>query len=381
MTIQSIKNVSAAISILLALSITTAIAAPDKELLYVGSGHKNITAFWLDMASGALTPIGEVGRVDAPSFLTISPTKCLYAVTEGHDQQTSFINAFQIDADFGKLTPINRQPSGGGGPCHVSLSHNLNGTPTDVLVANYGGGSVSVFQLNMTGGLGPMSAFIQDHGSSVNLDRQAGPHAHCIITDAKDRYAFVCDLGLDKILVFKFDASAGSLTPNDPPFASIKPGSGPRHIVFHPNGRFAYLINEMAATVDVFSYDADHGVLTQIQELPTLPADFKGKNTAAEIVVHPSGKFVYTSNRGENAIVVFACDPDTGRLTYVERDSTQGKIPRNFEIDPTGTYLLAANQSGPIVVFRIDPKTGGLTPTGNTVESDLPMCIKFLPLR
>jgi 6-phosphogluconolactonase len=364
------------------LSAVKTFGSPDqRQLVFVGSGHKNISAFWLNMTSGALTPVGEVAEVAAPSFITISAAQRLYAVSEGRDESSSFVSAYRIDSETGKLTFLNRQPSGGAGPCHVAVDYDSDRRGMNVLAANYGSGSVSVFHLTKEGGLGPMSAFVQDHGSSVNPERQEGPHAHCIVTAPDDRFAFVCDLGLDKIMLFKFDASAGTLVANDPPFVSVKPGEGPRHITFHPNGRFAYVINEMAATITAFAYDSGAGVLREIEDQPLLAKDFHGKNTAAEVAVHPSGKFVYASNRGEDSIVVFGCDPDTGKLTFIERDSCRGKTPRNFEIDPTGNFLLAANQnSGTIVVFRIDVNTGRLQETGNKAESDTPMCVKFLDL-
>ena len=368
------------VAVMLALSAVTSFASPDQsELVFVGSGHKNISAFWLNMTSGALSPIGEVAQVAAPSFLAISPSrKFLYAVSEGQGRDNSFVNAFRIDSKTGELASLNRQPSGGSGPCHVEVDQGGG----NVLAANYNSGSVSVFPVDKEGALGPMSAFIQDHGSSVNPRRQAGPHAHCIVTDRNDKFAFVCDLGLDKVLVFKFDRSKGSLAANDPPFSTVKPGSGPRHIAFHPNGRFAYVINEMAATVTAFAYDHARGVLSEIEDQPLLPKDFKGQNTAAEVAVHPSGKFVYASNRGDDSIVVFRCDPATGRLAFVERASSEGKTPRHFEIDPTGAFLLAANQSsGTIIVFRIEPKTGRLQPTGNKTVADAPTCVKCLELR
>ncbi len=315
----------------------------------------------------------------APSFLALAPNRrCLYAISEGRDKNSSFVSAFRIDSETGKLALLNRQLSGGSGPCHVGVDHG----GMNVLLANYGSGSVSVFPTDKKGALGPMSAFIQDHGSSVNPRRQEGPHAHCIVTDGDDRFAFACDLGLDKVMVFKFDPSKGSLVANNPPFASVKPGAGPRHIAFHPNHLYAYVINEMASTLTAFAWDSDAGVLREIEEQPLLPKDFKGQNTAAEVAVHPSGRFVYASNRGDDSIVVFGCDPDTGRLTFIERDSTEGKTPRNFAIDPSGAFLLAANQnSGTIIVFRIDNKTGRLQPTGNKAVTDMPMCVKCLGLK
>lgn len=372
--------VTCIVAVILALSAVKSFAPPDQaELVFIGSGHKNISAFWLNMTSGTLNPIGEVAQVAAPSFLAISPNRRnLYAISEGQSQDSSFVSAFRIDTKTGKLAWLNRQPSGGSGPCHLAVDQRGG----NVLVANYGSGSVSVFPIDKEGALGPMSAFIRDHGSSVNPRRQKGPHAHCIVTDTDDKFAFVCDLGLDKVLVFKFDRSLGSLVANDPPFAPVKPGAGPRHIAFHPNGRYACVLNEMASTLTAFAYNRVNGVLRELEEQPLLSKDFKGQNTAAEVAVHPSGRFVYASNRGDDSIVVFGCDPDTGRLTFVERDSTEGKTPRHFEIEPSGAFLLAANQnSGTIIVFRIDPKTGHLQPTGNKAVADMPMCVKCLGLK
>jgi 6-phosphogluconolactonase len=367
------------LSIMLALSPIGSFAQPEQtELVFVGSGHKNIYAFRLNMTSGALSPIGEVAQVSAPSFLAISPNrKYLYAITEGVGKEGSFVSAFGIDSETGKLAFLNRQPSGGSGPCYVAVDPN----GVNVLVANYGSGSVSVFPIWGQGALHPMSAFIQDHGSSVNPSRQEGPHAHCVVTDADEHFAFCCDLGLDKVMVFKFDSATGTLVANDPAYASIKPGSGPRHIAFHPNRRYAYVVNEIASTLTTFAYDRHRGVLSEIEDHPLLPKDFNGQNWAAEVAVHPSGKFVFASDRGDDSIVVFGCDPHTGRLTFIERVSTEGKTPRNFEIDPSGAFLLTANQdSGTIVVFRIDPKTGHLQSTGNKAAVDTPMCVKCLEL-
>jgi 6-phosphogluconolactonase len=361
----------------LALSLLKSFAPPDQtELVFVGSGRKDISAFRLNLTSGALLPTGEVTQVDAPSFIAVTADrKFLYAVSEGRTKDDSYVTAFQIDSQAGKLSRLNQQPAGGAGPCYVEVDKRSK----DVLVANYNSGSVSVFPLDASGALGTNSAFIQDNGSSVNRQRQTGPHAHCIVTGPGDRFAFVCDLGLDKIMAFKFDPLKGSLETNELPFASVQPGSGPRHIAFHPNGNFAYVINEMASTITIFSYDQEHGILGKIEEASLLPKDFIGENTGAEVAVHPTGNFVYASNRGDNSIIVFKCDPVTGRLAFIERDATWGKTPRNFEIDPSGSFLLAANQdSDTIAVFSIDIKTGHLQPTGKGAEMDRPECVKCL---
>jgi 6-phosphogluconolactonase len=239
-----------------------------------------------------------------------------------------------------------------------------------------------VLPIEPDGRLGKATAFVQHHGTGPNPQRQEGPHAHCINLDAANRFAVVADLGLDKVLVYRFDPVKGTLTPNDPPSVAVAPGAGPRHFAFHPNGRNAYVINEIASTVTAFRYDAQRGVLEPLQTISTLPKDFHGNNSTAEVQVHPSGKFLYGSNRGHNSIAIFAIDPMTGRLTPVGHQSSQIKTPRNFGIDPTGTYLLVANQdSDSIVVFRIDTQTGDLQPTGTKVEVPVPVCVEMMPMK
>ncbi len=359
------------------LAVLRASAAPQQELVFIGSGRANIEAYHFDLESGALTRLGLAARIAHPSFFAIAPNhRFLYSITEGGGKGDSRVSAFAIDAASGKLTLLNSQSAGGAGPCYIEVDP----SGKDALIANYGSGSVAVFPVAPTGMLNPMSAFIQDKGSSVNPDRQTGPHAHCIVTDPVNHFAMVCDLGLDKVLVFKFDPADGSLLANDPAFVATKPGAGPRHIAFHPNGRWAFVSDEMGSALTAYSYDAAAGALREIQSESTLPKEFTGKNTDAEVAVHPSGKFVFCSNRGDDSVAVFGCDSDTGRLTFLERDSTGGKTPRQFEIDPTGAWLLAGNQdSDTVTVFRIDSATGHLQPVGDAIHSDNPMCIKFLP--
>jgi 6-phosphogluconolactonase len=222
---------------------------------------------------------------------------------------------------------------------------------------------------------------VQHTGSSVNPQRQKEPHAHSINLDPANRFAFVADLGLDKVMVYRFDSAKGTLVANDPPGAAVKAGAGPRHFAFHPTGRFAYVINEMHCTVTAFQYDAKHGELKELQTISTLPAgeSVQPSYSTAEVQVHPSGQFLYGSNRGHDSIAVFGLDSETGHLTAMAHVPTQGKVPRNFGIDPTGTFLLAANQSSDnVVVFRIDRQTGNLTPTGKVAEVGSPVCVKFV---
>ena len=256
----------------------------------------------------------------------------------------------------------------------------MDKTGRNVVVSNYGGG-VAVLPIGHDGRLTPASAFIQHTGSSANPQRRKGPGEHSINLDPGNRFAYAADLGLDKVLIYRFDADKGSLVANDPPFAAVQPGAGPRHFAFHPTGRFAYVINETDLTLTVFSSDPERGGLTAVQTLSTLPvgqAVEPGFSTA-DVQVHPSGKFLYGSNRGHDTIVVFAIDQKTGRLTQVQHESTQGSAPRGFGIDPSGAYLLAANQrSDSVVVFRIDQQTGRLSPTGHKIELGSPVCVKFV---
>jgi 6-phosphogluconolactonase len=351
---------------------------------YTGPKSKGIYVSRLDLASGTLSAPVLAAETASPSFLAIHPNqRFLYAANEVSDfagRKSGAVGAFSLDPQTGKLTLLNQQSSVGDGPCHLVVDK----TGKNVLVANYGGGSVAVLPVGADGKLGEATVAIQHHGSSVNPQRQKEPHAHSINLDAVNRFAFVADLGLDKVMIYKYDAAKGTLVANDPSSASVKPGAGPRHFAFHPSGRFAYVINEIHCTVTAFRYDAQRGELTELQTISTLPEreSVKPAYSTAEVQVHPSGRFLYGSNRGHDSIVVFAIDENSGKLTYVENEPTQGKTPRNFGIDPTGAYLLAANQnSDSIVVYRIDPKTGALTPTGQSVEAPSPVCVKFVPIK
>jgi 6-phosphogluconolactonase len=251
-----------------------------------------------------------------------------------------------------------------------------------VLVANYGGGSLAVFPILKDGRLGEASAFVQHSGASVNPQRQEGPHAHSIYVSPDNRFAISADLGLDEVFVYRFDAGKGTLTPNIPPFALVSSGAGPRHFAFHPSGKFGYVIDEMQSTITVFSYDPASGALDVLQTVSTLPQDFKGESTTAEVEVHPSGKFLYGSNRGHDSIAVFEINTRKGTLTPMGYVPTLGKTPRSFAIDPTGSYLFAANQdSDNVVQFRIDPNSGRLTPTAQVLEVSSPVCVTFLAIK
>jgi 6-phosphogluconolactonase len=232
------------------------------------------------------------------------------------------------------------------------------------------------------GRLGEASAFMQHVGSGPNKERQEAPHAHWVEVTADNRFAIASDLGLDQLLVYRFDQKNGTISPNDPAFAKTDPGAGPRHVSFHPNGRFAYVADELQSAVSVFSHDGVHGVLRPLQTVSMLPKDFTGENSAAEIQVHPNGKFLFASNRGSDSIAVFSIGKSSGRLTLVDHFSTKGKKPRSFAVDPTGSRLFVANEdSDNIVVFEINPSTGRLTPTGQVLEVSSPVCLTFVPVR
>ncbi len=351
---------------------------------YTGKNSKGIYVFRFDAASGKLTPIGLAAESKSPSYLAIHPNhRFLYAANEGGDfggQKTGAVSAYSIDRKTGKLTFLNQVSSHGAGPCHVTVDK----TAKNVFVANYDGGSIAVLPIGADGKLHEASAAIQHHGSSVNKERQQEPHAHCINTSPDNRFTLVADLGLDEILVYRFDPAKGLLTPNDPPFGKTPPGAGPRHFAFHPNGRWLYVINEIQCTASTFEYDPKRGALRLKDTISTLPAGYKVTNddSTAEIRVHPSGKFVYGSNRGHDSIAVFAVDSVEGTLTPVEQVLTQGKTPRGFDLDPTGAYLIAANQdSDSLVVFQIDQKTGRLTPTGQKLEAFAPVDVEFVPVK
>ena len=362
------------------------VPAEAEFLVYVGTyttqrNSKGIYAYRFGAATGQLKEIGLAAESVDPSFLAVHPNgKFLYAVNETSEfagQKSGAVSAFAIDHSTGRLKLLNQVASRGAGPCHISLDK----TGKFVLIANYDGGSIASFPVQNDGSLGDAASFIQHQGSSVNKERQEAPHAHWVGTSPGNRFVLAADLGLDEVLVYRFDASNGTLAPNDPAFVRVDPGAGPRHFAFHANGKFAYALTEMAATVTAFSFRPEGGSLSPLQTIATLPKDYSGPKEAAELVVHPSGKFLYVSNRaGIDSITEFGIDPDKGTLTLLGKFSTQGKTPRNFAIDPTGSYLLAANQdSGNIVVFRINPATGALTATAQVVQVPTPVCITFVP--
>ena len=357
--------------------------AGDEYWVYYGTytreTSKGIYRSRFSPSTGKLSAPELAAELREPSFLAIHPSQnYLYAVSEVNDfsdDESGSINAYSLDRSSGRITLLNTVSTRGSAPCHLDVDQ----TGKAVVVANYGSGSVASFAINADGGLNESSSFIQHEGSSAH-PRQAGPHAHSSDFSPDNRFLITSDLGMDQVLVYRADPSNATITPNDPPHVQVEAGSGPRHFAFHPNGRYAYVINELALTVTAFNWDAAAGALDPIETVSTLPDGADGDNfSTAEIEVHPSGKFLYGSNRGHDTIAVFSIDESSGKIELLENASTQGKTPRHFAIGPEGRYLFAANQSSDsVVLFEIDQQSGRLSPTGNVVELDAPVCLKFV---
>ena len=340
-----------------------------------GKGE-GIYRFRLDQESGALEPAGITTGVANPSYLAFDATqRFLYAVNElksYQDRPTGTVSAFAVDAASGALTFLNRQPTHGTDPCHVVVDRQRR----HVFVANFMSGSVCVLKLRADGSLDAACDFVQHLGSGIDPARQTGPHAHSVTLDKTGRYALVPDLGLDKLLIYQFDATRGMLEPGVVPWIKLPPGAGPRHVALHPGGRFAYLINELNSTVAALAWDRKARGFRALQLVSTLPEGFDGANSGADIHVAASGRFVYASNRGHDSIATYRIDARSGGLSLVGHAATQGRTPRSFCLDPTGRFALVANQdSDSIVTFRIDARSGTLTPTGHVAPVPTPVCV------
>ncbi len=353
-------------------------ASGDKEILvyigtYTGGDSEGIYVYKLDLSCGSLEYSSKIAGVDNPSFLAMDPAqRYLYAVNE--QAPDGRVSAFAIDPDSGALSFLNQQPSGGSLPCYLVVDQ----SGKFVLLSNYGSGSLAVFSIEDDGRLGALTDLVRHQGSSVDAERQQGPHAHCVVFDRSGRHAFSADLGADEVKIYHFDATAGKLRPGNPPSVETEPGVGPRHFTFHPGGKFAYLINELGSTMSAFTYDETKGMLAQIQTLSTLPQAFTGYNHSADLHLEPSGKFLYGSNRGHDSIAIYGIDESSGRLTHIGNEPTRGGGPRNFAIDPSGTFLLAANHdSDNVVTFRLDRKSGKLEATGHVARVPAPVCLKM----
>ena len=364
----------AALPLLFAGTLTMA----NTSLLYIASQNPDqmgIAVAEFDSSTGKLSAPKMIMETRDPAhFAVTADGRHLYMCNTG---TPGGVSAFAIESrKTGALRLLNYKESKGRGPSYVSVDKSGH----YVLDANYGGGFVEVYSLAKDGSLDAQTAFVQHIGSSVHPVRQSKPYAHWIRTDPTNKFSVVADLGMDEVLVYKFDAKTGKLTPNDPPFTKVSGGMGPRHLVFHPNGKWVYGIAEIANQVMAFNWDGTKGVLTPFQSVNTLADDFKDPSTAAEIAIHANGKFLYASNRGEDTLVVYAIDAKSGELRFRQRVASRGKVPRYFTFDPTNKWLIVSNNEGAnLSVFSVDGKTGELAPVGEPVALVKPMAVVFLP--
>jgi 6-phosphogluconolactonase len=361
------------------LHVTASTAPAGDEIFvflgtYTSGESEGIYVATLDRENGTLSKPTLAAKVDNPGFVALHPTlPRLYSVSEVREPAGS-VTAFAIDPKTGMLSELNKQTAGGAGPCHLAIDP----SGKVIAVANYGGGSICSIPVAEDGSLRDVATFVQHEGSSTDKRRQEGPHAHSANFDAAGEFVVVCDLGLDKLMVYKVNRDTGELTANDPPSTSVAGGSGPRHLSFHPSGKFAYACLEMSSEVRAFLYHPEEGVFYGIETYSTLPESFTVNNSTAEVLVHPNGKFVYVSNRGHDSIAIFEIDQDTGKLTPAGHASTHGQTPRNFGIDPSGQYLLAANQqTNNVIVFRVNDETGQLSETGSSISVPNPICVRY----
>lgn len=371
--------------LILAGPLVVAQQSGAKEILYAGTfserGSQGIYVLQFDRATGKLTELQTVSGKESPSFLEVHPNgKYLYAVyREGmtKEDKNGTVAAYSIDQSTGKLTKINEQSSEGSGPCHVSLDPKGR----FAYVSNYGGGNLAVYPVNKDGSLDKSSDVVQHEGGSVNQNRQTAPHMHSIIPTRNGKFIYASDLGIDKIMIYKVNHKTGKLSAAKSPFVESTAGSGPRHFALHPNGSFAFSAEELSSTIASFKVDKSTGALNQVDRVTMLPDDFDGNNSAADIHVSPDGKFVYASNRGHDSLVIYAIDPDSGKLTFVGHEGTRGEHPRNFCIDNKGAYVFVANRDNDnVVVFKRDAASGKLTYTGEEASVPAVVCIQQIEL-
>lgn len=360
---------------------------PEKRLYtlffgtYTRAESEGIYSAQFDVVEGTLLPLNEPVYSENPSFLAVAPDKqVLYAINEVNNylgKGTGAVTAFRIDQETHALTELNHQSSHGAHPAHIVV----DGTGRFVLTANYSGGNVAVIAIDSSGTLGSLEQMVVHTGSGPNLQRQKQPHPHSVTFSPDQRHVVVADLGIDQVKIYRWDAHEGTLTLNDPSAFNTAAGAGPRHFAFHPHMNYAYVINELASTITALNFNPDNGALTKVSTVSTLPEDWQGRNTCADIHLSKDGRFVYGSNRGHNSIAVFEIDRNTGELTRVQNQATRGSTPRNFALDPTGKWLLVANQnSDSITIFSIDNESGMLVPVGEPYTIPSPVCIRFLDL-
>jgi 6-phosphogluconolactonase len=341
----------------------------DARPVYIGTGADGIYLATFDAETGVLTEPKLAAKYPSPGFLALHPEKPVLHCIGGGNTVASF-----AIAEDNSLTLLGSAPSGGNGPCHLAI----DASGRTLAVANYGGGSFATIRLDAKGKPGEIISLVEMKGSGPNKQRQNAAHAHGVYFDNANRFLFVPDLGIDKVLIRKFDAATSALSDNEPAEMISPPGGGPRHMAFSPDEKHAYVINELTNTVSVAEFDAETGALKPIQEINTLPEGFSEQNTTAEIEVHPNGNFVYGSNRGHDSIVVYKRDPETGKLTLGQHAPCGGKTPRHFKIDPSGNWLLCGHQnSDTISVLSLDPATGELGEPKSTVSAPKPICILF----
>ncbi len=361
------------------IPILSMCATQAKYFVYVGTYGKGVYAYSFDTDNAKLQSIGLAGEVVNPSFLAADRDyRYLYAASEVEGRVNGAVAGFAIDRGTGALRFLNSQSSGGQSPCHVTVDH----TGRMLIVANYGTGGVSAYPIERDGHIGAMSSLMTAEGSSVNPQRQKGPHAHEAVIEADNRRVYVPDLGLDEIRIYRLDPEHAKLLPNEPPFAKEQAGFGPRHMAFSPNGKYAYVVNELNPKVTVFSHNKADGSMHPVQTISTVPEGFSGESDPAEIRIDREGKFVYATNRGPGTVAVFAVNQNDGTLKQVQVAPTGGTVPRGFQLDPTGKFAFAGDQkSNEFVIFRIDPHSGKLTLTGQKLEVSSPVDFLFIPAK
>lgn len=373
------------LNLCLGLNLFLAGQKTNEKFLIIGSYTNDtsdgIYVYKFNTLTGDNSFVSSV-KTPNPSFLTVSPDhRFVYAVNENADSTrftvTGHVASFSFDKVTGKLKFINRQESGGKHPCYVTVDK----TGKWVIAGNYSSGSLAVLPVRSNGEIDTAIQIIEHEGSGVVADRQEAPHVHATFLHPNNKVLYVPDLGIDKVMIYNFDVKKGKLKEFDPPFVMTEPGTGPRHIDIHPNGKFAYLVEELTGAVSAYKIEKD-GYLSLIQNISALPRDFTGDVGSADIHVSPDGKFLYCSNRGEsNTLGIFSIDQSTGELVWIDHQSTLGKTPRNFSFDPTGNFLLVANQnSNEIVIFKRDKQTGLLTDTGKRINVFKPVCLKWIPM-
>jgi 6-phosphogluconolactonase len=377
------RSIGGLLFLLALVAATTVFSAGASRRVWIGtytegSTSKGIYTGLFDDQTGVLSALTVAAETPNPSFVVLHPNgRFLYAVNETHDapEQSGLVTAYAIDADTGKLTELNHQLSRGADPCHLAI----DATGRFLVVANYTAGNFSEYAVGADGRLSPSISLLTHWGGGPNKERQEGPHAHDVVFSHDNRHLLAVDLGLDRVFIYTFDPSNGDLKPTPQQSATTAPGAGPRHFAFHPDGRTAFSINELNSTITSYVWNGRAGTLKPGASVSTLPANFQGTNSTAEISVDAAGKFVYGSNRGHDSIAVFAVNP-AGRLSLVEHTPTGGKAPRHFTIDPTGRWLVAANQeSNTLTVFRRDAASGRLTAVGTPQAAPKPVCVLFRP--